>query len=65
MIARLFNVSLSAVLYWIRSMGSKLPEPVMETEIDDMWHFLNKKDEKYGFGGQWIAVTTSPSDGYW
>ena len=52
MIARLFNVSRSAVLFWI---GSKLPEPVIDTEIeevsiDEMWHFLNKKKEKFGSG---------------
>ena len=68
MIARLFNVTRSAVLYWIRSMGSKLPEPVVDTEIeevsiDEMCHFLNKKNEKFGYGGQWTAVTTRPSDG--
>ena len=68
MIARLFNVSRSAVLYWILSMGSKLPEPVVDTEIeevsiDEMWHFIHKKNEKFGYGGQWIAVTTRPSDG--
>jgi transposase-like protein len=68
MIARLFKVSRSTVLYWIRTMGSRLPEPVIDTEIaevsiDEMWHFLHKKNEKFGFGGQWIAVTTRPSDG--
>jgi len=68
MIARLFNVSRSAVLYWIRSMGSKLSEPVIDTEIesvsiDEMWHFINKKNEKFGYGGPWTAVTTRPSDG--
>ena len=68
MIARLFNVSRSTVLYWIRTMGSKLPEPVLDTEIqavsiDEMWHFICKKNEKYGSGGQWIAVTTKPSAG--
>ena len=36
MIARLFNVSRSAVLYWIRSMGSRLPEPVIEPEIAEV-----------------------------
>ena len=68
MIARLFNVSRSAVLYWIRSMGSKLPEPVVDTElnevsIDEMWHFIRKKNEKFGYDGKWIVVTTRPSDG--
>jgi transposase len=65
MIARLFKVTRSAVLYWIRSMGSKLPEPEINTEIeevsiDEMWHFINKKNEKFGFGGRWTAVTTEP-----
>ena len=68
MIARLFNVSRPAVLYWIRSIGSKFPEPVVDTEIeevsiDEMWHFINKKNKKFGYGGQWTAVTTRPSDG--
>ena len=68
MIARLFKVHRSTVLYWVRSMGSKLPEPVLDTDIeevsiDEMWHFLNKKNEKFGFGGRWTAVTTRPSDG--
>jgi len=68
MIARLFNVTRAAVLYWIRTMGSKLPEPVVDTEIeetsiDEMWHFLNKKKEKFGFGEQLTVVTTKPSDG--
>jgi len=68
MIARLFKVTRSAVLYWIRSMGSKLPEPKIDTEIeevsiDEMWHFINKKNKKFGSGGRWTAVTTEPSDG--
>ena len=68
MIARLFKVSRSTVLYWIRTMGSQLPEPSIDTEIaevsiDEMWHFLSKKNEKFGSGGQWIAVTTKPLDG--
>jgi len=68
MIARLFKVTRAAVLYWIKSMGSKLPEPTIDTEIeevsiDEMWHFLNKKNKNFGSGGQWIAVTTKPLDG--
>jgi transposase-like protein len=68
MIARLFNVSRSAVLYWIRNIGSKLPDPILDTtieevSIDEMWHFLNKKNEKYGFGEPWLAVPTGLSAG--
>jgi len=45
-----------------------LPEPsvdseIKEVEIDEMWHFLNKKNEKYGSGEHWIAVQIKPSDG--
>jgi transposase-like protein len=68
MIARLFKVTRSTVLYWIRSMGSKLPEPTVDSEIaevsiDEMWHFIGKKNEKSGFVGRWIVVTTEPLDG--
>jgi transposase-like protein len=68
MIARLFNVTRSAVLYWIRTMGSRLPEPSIDTDIseisiDEMWHFINRKNTKFGSGGQWTVVTTEPSDG--
>jgi transposase-like protein len=68
MIARLFKVSRSTVLYWIRNMGLTLPEPVVNTEIeavsiDEMCHFINKKKQKFGFGEQLTVVTTKPSDG--
>jgi IS1 family transposase/transposase-like protein len=61
MIARMFKVTRPAVLYWIRSMGSKLPEPVVNTEIaevsiDEMWHFINKKKRKVWI---WRAVDRS------
>jgi len=67
-IARLFNVSRTAVLKWIRTIGKGLPEPsvdseIKEVEIDEMWHFLNKKNEKYGSGEHWIAVQIKPLDG--
>jgi len=68
MIARLFNVSRTAVLYWIRTMAKSLPEPIVDTkveevQIDEMWHFINKKNKKYGYGEPWIVLETEPSDG--
>ena len=68
MIARIFKVSRSTVLYWIRNVGLTLPESIIDAEIsevsiDEMWHFINKKNEKSGYGGQWTVVTTKPSDG--
>jgi len=37
-------------------MGSKLPKPVLDTEIEavsiyEMWHFLNKKTKDLGLAG--------------
>jgi hypothetical protein len=51
----------------LKQWGTKLPEPVVNTEIEDvsideMWHFLNKKNEKFRYGRQW-AVKTKPSAG--
>ena len=51
MIARLLKVSRTTVLNWIREMGRKLPEPeipsdIHSVQIDEMWHFINKKKTK-------------------
>jgi transposase-like protein len=68
MIARLLNVSRTAVLQWIRSIGKQMPLPEIDSEleevqIDEMWHYINKKKKKYGFGEPWIVLETEPSDG--
>ena len=49
-------------------MGSNLPALSLDSEIesvqfDEMWHFLNKKNARNGYGGQWIVATTRPSAG--
>ncbi len=36
MIARLLNVSRTTVLYWVRTISSKLPEPPLEAEVDEI-----------------------------
>ena len=68
MIARLFNVSRPAVLHWIRTIGRMLPSPeisaeIKEVQIDEMWHFIRKKNKKYGSGEPWIVLESEPSDG--
>lgn len=68
MIARLFDVSRTSVLNWIRSFGKSIPEPLLDTKIeevefDEMWHFVNKKNKKYGYGEPWIVLESKPSDG--
>ena len=62
-IARLLGVSTPAVLYWIRTTARSLaqkptPQPgqVVVLELDEMWHFLEKKLKNSGFG----KPTTEP-----
>lgn len=67
-ISKLFNVSRTAVLKWIRKVAQRLPEPVIdrdikEVQIDEMWHFINEKNESCGYGEPWIVVETKPLDG--
>lgn len=67
-IANLFQVSRTAVLKWIRSAAANLPEPTIDSDIeevqlDEMWHFINKKNKKYGSGEPWIALQTKPLHG--
>jgi len=68
MIAKLFNVSRTAVLNWIREFGKSFPEPMIDTElqeiqIDEMWHYIAKKNKKFGYGEPWIVLEIKPSDG--
>ena len=56
-IAKLLKVSTPAVLYWIRTFARKQtlkPTPeraqVVVLELDEMWHFLEKKLKNYGYG---------------
>ena len=66
-IAKLFNVSRTAVLKWIPKEASRLPEPeigdrIKEMQLDEMWHFINKKNKKYGYREPWIVVEIRPLD---
>jgi transposase-like protein len=57
-IARILGVSNVAVLNWIRSFGEKIkelrkevkPQEVEVMELDEMWHFVQKKRNNNGFG---------------
>lgn len=67
-IAKLFNVTRAAVLKIIRNVASRIPEPTIDTDIkeiqiDEMWHFINEKNEKYGYGEPWIVLQIKPLDG--
>lgn len=57
-IARILGVSNVSVLKWIRSYGEKIkelrkevkPQTVEVMELDEMWHFVQKKRNNYGSG---------------
>ena len=61
-IGRLLGVSNVSVLRWIRQAGIEIqqyhkkrpkPDKVRVMEFDEMWHFIKKKKENYGFGLHW------------
>ena len=68
MIAKLLNISPTAVLYWIKKTAASLSKPeinaqVTEVQIDEMSHFLFNKKEKSGFGGLWTVLQSEPLAG--
>lgn len=63
-IGAILNVSFTSVIRWVRQYEEvlkKLPREVTPRhcrviEIDEMWHFTLKKNEKSGFGLLWIET---------
>src|ERR1700761_1726955 len=45
--ARIIGVSVQTILRWVRQWGETCPDPVVpemvELEIDEMWHYIQKK----------------------
>ncbi len=63
-IGELLDVSGVTVYRWLRAFAESLPEPqlsedVQEMELDEMWHFLQKKKAQYGFQGVELSRTTA------
>ena len=63
-IARMVGVEPSTVLYWIRNFALKLyekptPEGAVTVELDEMWHFLQSKKRKCGYGRHIAALPVS------
>jgi hypothetical protein len=53
-IGKLLNKSRSTIYRWVKETALYLSNPVIddnikEIEIDEIWHFLNRKKTKYGF----------------
>src|SRR5471030_1283848 len=68
-IARILGVSDVAVLNWVRDEARKLPEPSTKAEVvvvtlDEMWHFVKKRLQNYGFGEPMTLLLGEPSPGF-
>ncbi len=80
MIARLLGVSHVAVYKWLRAEAEATPEPSVQpsegiVQIDEMWHYVNGKKTRFGFGapmilwhgeawpGSWVGVMMRPVKG--
>jgi transposase len=65
---KLFGVSLTTTYYWIRQAASRIDEPtlapdIQEIEFDAMWHFIQSKKEKSGLVPPWIVAQSEPLPG--
>lgn len=70
-IAKLFKVSAVAVLKWIRKAPDAVPpsnatSPRAEIiQVDEMWHFVNRKKTRFGSGEHWMGYRIELSTGTW
>jgi transposase-like protein len=60
-IGRVLGVSQVSILNWIKKFGDNLPtaskpEKVEVMELDEMWHFVGKKNGKGGYGSLFVAL---------
>jgi len=66
-IGDLLGVSGVAVYKWIKQIGNMVSMPkigeIKEIEFDEMWHFVQSKKTKDGYGKRWIVLEGKPSPG--
>ena len=69
-IARLLGVSDVTIMNWIRKEAKALPAPEMPADVqvvmlDEMHHFLKKRQKNDGFGERMILLSGELSPGFW
>src|ERR1700761_4701681 len=69
-IGRLLKVSDVSVLRWAKAAALELPEMEMPADVelvnlDEMHHFIKKRQTKYGFGGRLILSSGELCPGFW
>lgn len=70
MIGKLLGISHVSVYQWIRSEAEKLPSPTVAADVeivmlDEMWHFIQKKQKNSGFGERMILSSGELWPGFW
>ena len=69
-IGRLLKVSDVSVLRWARAAALELPKPEMPADVDlvnldEMHHFIKKRQARYGFGERLILSSGELCLGFW
>ena len=69
-IGRLLKVSDVSILRWARAAALELPEPEMPADVeivmlDEMHHFLKKRQKSYGFGERMTLSSGELFPGFW
>ncbi len=68
-IAKFFYVNVHSVFVWVNSFAEKnysKPAPIDDSvviELDEMWHFLHSKKDKFGFRKLTVEPQNSSSMG--
>ncbi len=68
-IAKFFKVSVKAVFDWVKAYAKTnytKPEPKGEAvivELDEMWHYLHSKKDRYGYGRLIVVIPINLSTG--
>jgi len=69
-IAKLFKVNVRSVFNWVKAFAIEnyvKPEPpedsVIMLELDEMWHYVNSKKTKFGYGRLIVAIPINLSTG--
>jgi len=68
-ISKVVHTDLHAVYRWIRKFAEEnyeKPEPASDAivvELDEMWHYIQKKETKSGYGRLFLAIAVNLSTG--
>ena len=68
-IAKFFKVNVHSAFVWVKTFAEKnysKPAPIDDSvviELDEIWHFLRSKKDKFGFGNRIAEQQNSSSIG--